>query len=221
MDKEPQSIAYTWEAFIMSKEPPSQTTFEIPDMDDMEDENELDRRTVGGAGMTTEVRKSWLNINSSLDYHVRHNGKLVAFIRLLPLKHETLENFMEGKVRGKDIPTSAIETFEIGKPIECLVIGIASDSDVDEEIRTHYVLTLLRGTMRELEKLGEQGIIITKIYATSESPTGIAMAVHLGMEQVPGKIGRRVKFVLNIDNSDSLLASRYKRGLEKWKKQNL
>ncbi len=215
---EVNAYAEQWEAFLMAKEPPK-TTFELPELEDMEEENELDRKTVGGAGMSADVRRAWLAANHALDYHVRHNGKLVAFLRMLPLKKEVIESFMRGEVRGKDIPASAIETFEPGKHIECLIIGISSDPDVDENTRSHYVLRLIREAARNFEELGRNGVIIDRIYATSESPTGIAMALHIGMHEQPPKLGKRIRFVMDIDNADSFLAARYKQGLNEWKKR--
>jgi hypothetical protein len=44
-----------------------------------------------------------------------------------------------------------------------------------------------------MKRLGKEGVIITKIYATSETPTGIAMAIHAGMETYGHKLGKRLQ----------------------------
>ena len=62
--------------------------------------------------------------------------------------------------------------------------------EADETARIGYVVTLMRGTMREMEDLGRRGIIIEKIYATCETPTGIAMAIHSGMKEAGNPIGK-------------------------------
>ncbi|HET7639822.1 MAG TPA: hypothetical protein VFK47_13935, partial [Ktedonobacteraceae bacterium] len=96
-----------------------------------------------------------------------------------------------------------------------------SEPDVSEETRMHYMLVLLRGAGSELKKPGQQGVIFTKIYARSQTPTGIAMAIHANMEEYKPmpRTGKLVRFVLNIDNSNSYLARMYKEGLEEWKKE--
>ena len=71
--------------------------------------------------------------------------------------------------------------------------------------------------MEEMRKLGEKGIIITKIYATSETPTGIAMALHAGMETFGQKLGKRLKFVMDVDKSQSFLLDSYKAGYKEYK----
>ena len=58
---------------------------------------------------------------------------------------------------------------------------IHNEPDIDETIRMHYMLVLLRGAAEQLKKLGRRGVIIRKVYARSQTPTGIAMAIHGGM----------------------------------------
>ncbi len=124
---------------------------------------------------------------------------------------------MEGKIRGWDITAENVETYEPEKPVECLGIA-ASEPDIEETTRMYYMLVLIRGINQELKKLGQQGIIITKVYATSETPTGIRMALHLNMEEIKPRLGKRMKFVLDTEHSDSIFARSYREGLEEWKK---
>ncbi len=217
--EEVDKFAAKWQAFLIGQDTEPITTFESAIVDDMENENELDRRTVGGAGMSAEVRRAWLETVPELDYHVKHNGKLVAFLRLLPLKHEIMQAFMNGEVRGKDIKPQDLETLTPGKEIECLVIGISGDPDVDEQTRMHYVFVLLRGAGEKLAELGRQGIVISHLYATSESPTGIATALQIGMQVLPPTLGKRTRFILNPQDSDAYIIRKYKEGLAEWKKE--
>ncbi|WP_201363291.1 hypothetical protein [Dictyobacter formicarum] len=167
--------------------------------------------------MSDELRQSWLRKNPESCYIVKHGDKVVAFFHLLPLNHETLMDFMNGKIRGWEIDAENVETFEPGKAVECLAI-IASEPDVDATTRKHYVRVLIRGLTNELGKLGRRGVILSKVYATSETPTGIAMALHVGMEQFGKKLGKRLTFVLDPTTSESFLVDEYKNGLHEWKK---
>ena len=83
----------------------------------------------------------------------------------------------------------------------------------------HYVRMLIRGTMRELEKLGRNGVIITKLYGTSDTPTGIAMAIHSGMKEYGPKSGKRLRFVIDLEQQNTLIFSKYKEGPAKWKQE--
>jgi hypothetical protein len=127
--------------------------------------------------------------------------------------------FMDGNIRGWEITADNVETFEPGRPTECLVI-IASEPDVNETTRKHYVRILLRGIKNRLKELGQQGIILTSFYATSQTPTGIAMAIHAGMENYGEKIGKRMKFVMHTSNSKSFLLDDYKAALKQYQQSN-
>ncbi len=215
--EEIDTYAEKWMAFLTAKEPPK-TIFKAATLEEMEARQHLSKRAIGTPGlMTVEVRRAWLDTNPEGDYHLVHNNKLVAYCQLLPVKHERLMDFMEGKIRGGEIRPEDIDIFEPGKAVECL-ITIASEPDVGEMSRMHYVQHLLRGTMHELEKLGRKGYIISKVYATTDTPTGIAMAIHTGMKEYGNKVGKRLRFVLDVEESQSFLLNSYKIGLAEWKK---
>lgn len=219
LKEEVDTYAEKWLAFLTAKEPPK-TTFESAKAEDMEAENKLAQRAIGSPGrMTAEIRQAWLAKNPEGHYLLKHDGKLVAYFWLLPLKHERLIAFMDGEIRGGDITAEDVETFEPGRPVECWIVGIASEPDVNEMTRMHYVQHLIRGTLRELEKLGRKGIIVTKVYATSDTPTGIVTAIHIGMDEYGPKIGKRLRFVLDVEKSHSFLLDDYKRGLAEWRKE--
>lgn len=116
---------------------------------------------------------------------------------------------MDGSIRGWDISGDDIETFEPGHPLDCLII-IASEPDVNNTTRRHYVRVLLRGIKRRLGELAEQGVILKDFYATSQTPTGIAMALHAGMENYGDIENKRMKFVMHADTSLSFLLDDYK-----------
>jgi DNA-binding Lrp family transcriptional regulator len=215
--EEIDTYAEKWLAFLTAQEPPK-TTFEIASIDDMKAVYELSIRAIGRT-MDDEVRKEWHRANPENCLIVKHANKVVAFFHLLPLKHDTLMKFMEGNLRGWEIKGEDVEPFQPGKPLECLAI-IASEPDVDETTRMHYVRVLLRGLSREFRSLGERGVIISKIYATSQTPTGIAMAIHAGMKEYGERLGKRLTFIMDVDTSSSFLVASYKEGYAEWQKQN-
>lgn len=215
--EEVDTYAEKWLAFLTAQELPK-TTFQMASIDDMKAVYELSKRAIGRT-MDDEVRRGWYRANPENCSIVKHGDKVVAFFHLLPIKHETLMSFMDGKVRGWDIKQEDVEPFQPGKTLECLAI-IASEPDVDETTRMHYVRVLLRGLTREFRSLGERGVIISKIYATSSTPTGIAMSIHAGMKEYGERLGKRVKFVMDVETSSSFLASSYKEGFTNWKKEN-
>jgi predicted DNA-binding transcriptional regulator AlpA len=164
-------------------------------------------------------RRNWFEKNPEGQYVVRRNGNVLAYFYLQALKHDRLLAYMNGEIRGWDITADDIETFEPGKPVECLIGGIGSDPDVGDVLRSAYVAILLRGVEKDLERLGCKGIYITKVYAYSSTAEGIAMCTRLGMQIFAPPQGKRQTFILNVETSDASLVRSYKRGFAAWQKQ--
>jgi hypothetical protein len=217
LKKEVDAFAEKWEAFLLAKELPK-TTFVIAKPEDMEDEQELAERSIG-PGLSAEARRKLVTANPESDYHVRYNDKLVALLHLTALKHETMMKLVNFEISWDDIRPEDIERYEPGKPLELFITAIASDPDVDEQTRMGYMLHLLRGAARELKKLGERGVIITKVYGRSNTPTGIAAAIHMGMIEQGPRRGKTISFVMDTKTNQSYLARMYSEGLAEWQKQ--
>ena len=217
LKSEVDAFAEQWEAFILAKEPPK-TVFELAQAEDMESISELSRRAIHSITPTAEVRRNWLMANPENCSVVKHGDKIVAFLHLLPVKHDTLMQFVEGKIRGWEIPPDDIEEYQPGKPLECFAI-VASEPNTDEITKSHYMLILIRGVMETLKKLGRRGVIISKIYATSETAKGIAMSLKLEMEEIKPRLGKRMRFVLDTEKTNTLFLRGYKEGLAEWNNQ--
>jgi hypothetical protein len=112
---------------------------------------------------------------------------------------------MHGEIKGKGITANDLECFALGKAVKCLVksVGALNTVGITEEIRRlnqlHFLFKLFRGTALKMAKLGSQGVNITKIYATSETVTGIEMAhsAKMGMFGKPFA-GSRFRYVLDV-----------------------
>jgi hypothetical protein len=180
-----------------------------------------------GSTASAEARKPLIALCPEGNYIVKWKGKVVAYIHIQPLKHERLMALMEGKIRGKDITTDELDCFSSGKSVEGLVksVGAVKDIGPDEAVRRrnqlHFLFKLLRGTALEMAKLGSQGVNITRLYATSETVTGIEMAYSAHMEMF-GKpfSGGRFRYVLDVQQSDIPLLQPYKRALAEWQREH-
>jgi len=176
-----------------------------------------------GSTTSSEARKPLIALCPQGNYVVEWSKKVVAYIHIQPLKHERMMAFMRGEIRGKDITENDLNCFESGKPVECLIksVGALKNVGINDDIRRlnqlHFLFKLLRGTALEVAKLGSQGVKVTKIYATSETVTGIEMAWSAKMEMF-GKpfAGGRFRYVLDIETSDLPLLQPYKRALAAW-----
>jgi len=176
-----------------------------------------------GSTTPAEDRKPLITLCPQGNYIVKWKEKIVAYIHIQPLKHERLMAFMNGKIRGKDISINDLDCFTPGKSVECLVKSVGAVKDIGSDDNTrrlnqlHFLFKLLRGTALEIAKLGTQGINITKLYATSETVTGIEMAysAHMDMFGKPFK-GGRFRYTLDVQQSDIPLLRPYKHAITEW-----
>ncbi len=181
---------------------------------DILDEYNLATSMFGSAVHDIPTRNAWLAKNPDTDFIVRDHDKLVGFINMLPVKHETIVKFMKGEIRGWEIPAEDVLLYTPGSNIECIVMGMATSTEVDAGKRVYYGRRLINGLVRFIQELAAKDITITKFYATSVTPTGIAILKNAGFQEI-GQIGKRIAFELDTMTSDARLARQYRVMLNK------
>lgn len=182
--------------------------------EDIKEEYEMAALMFGNATHDVLTREAWLTKNAETDFIVRDEGKLVAFLNVLPVKHETIMQFINGEIRGWEISANDVLAYEKGSKVECLVMSMGTSPDVNIARRTQYGARLLSGFLQVLEEFTERDIEITALYATSSTPTGIAILKNAGFEQV-NHISKRIAFKLDMTNSNSRVAVEYRKILSK------
>lgn len=173
-------------------------------------EHELATLLFGSAVHSLETRRAWLARNPDIDLIVVDHGRVVGFLNLLPCRESAIEGFIQGRIRGWDIKPEDVLPFEPGKELSCIIMGMATTPDVQPSIRTVYGSRLISGLMDFLEKLAKKSVVIRNFYATSATPTGIAILRHAGFQEI-NRIGHRIAFKLDVTTSDSPLATEYRR----------
>jgi hypothetical protein len=180
-----------------------------------------------GDTTSAEARKPLVELCPEGNYVVKRKGLVVAYIHIQPLKHDRLMAFMRGEIRGKHITKDDLDCFTPGKTVECLIKSVGATKQLGstpENCRANqlrFLFKLLRGTALEIAKLGEKGVIISKIYATSETPTGIAMGFNANMEQFGKPLGEgRFRFVMDVEKTDIPFLHPYKQALAQWKAEH-
>lgn len=181
---------------------------------DILDEYSLATSLFGDATHDIEMRRAWLEKNSNIDFILRDRERLVGFINILPVKHRTIMQFLDGKIRGWEITPNDILPYTPGSKVECIIMSMVTTPEVEADKRAHYGQRLISGVVRFLEELAAQDVTITKFYATSSTPTGIAILKNAQFQQI-GQIGKRIAFELDTMTSDAPLAQRYRKLLGK------
>ena len=179
-------------------------------VEDIQEEYDLATLLFGNATHNIETRKAWLEKNPDIDFIVRDHGRLVAFINILPVKHETIMRFIDGEIRGWEIPADDILQFDSGSTVECIIMSMGTSPEINPLRRAQAGAKLLSGILELLNGLAQQRVTISKLYATSSTPTGIAILKNAGFKEL-GHMGKRVKFELEPLQSDSIAFAEYKK----------
>ncbi len=155
-----------------------------------------------------QTRLNWYQKNPQIDYVVKQENEVMGYVTVMPMKHETLEKLMAGKIRGWDIKVGDILPFTPGVPLECYT-GIAVKAKVDRP--KEYGMRLLSGILNTMREYAKKGITITKIYAVSDTPNGVKLSRNLGFEEEPPALGSTFnQYVLNLETSESSFAKEYR-----------
>lgn len=221
-----QQMAFREAYIFKSSELPSQETTRSQDIEfreatinDIGQEAQLAGLVFGEKAEAREARKAFLQANPHSDYHLYDQGKLVAYINLFPLKHEAIMDYIEGRTTVWDTNPENIESFEPGKPVECLIADMITSPMVPPVKRTHYGRRLLKGLLGKLIEMGEQGIQITKIYAGSgpKTPLGLHILRHAGFREIYRRGEGKVMFELDMMNTDRKILRQYREAVKQWK----
>jgi hypothetical protein len=186
------------------------TTFMKATFDDIDEEYELAALMLNGsAGYGVPTYKAWLGKNSDTNFIVRDQGRLVAFMQVLPLKQGTIKRLLKGEIREWEISAEDVLPYTPGNSAECIIMRMTTASDVNKQKRHQYGLRLIRGFLHFLHDLAEQDITITRFHAISATSEGNAILRQAKFEE-RGHIGKRVVFELNPITSDSRMAKAYR-----------
>jgi hypothetical protein len=225
------SIKERFEAIIMTAES-SRFEFRPASIEDLALEDHMAYLNFGDGSRSPErnaSRRRYLEVNPLTSFHLYNLGTLVALINLVPLKHEAILEFRQGK-RGWMFTNEMIEQYEPGHPLELIVIDLATLTNTAPEKRTRYAGYLLHKLAGQLAKWGSQGIDIKSIDACGGTPDGRRILEHAGFDHIgtykipaigkPEVMSDRPMYRLDIDASDSVLLHPYKKALQKWKEAN-
>jgi len=192
--------------------------FRLATLADMQEEFEMDISLYGKKTASLEDRIEKLQKNPESDYVLINEEQLVGHVSFFPVEQEMLHRFLVGEIG--EIPASKVLLFESERPVDILMLVMGVIPGFPPDVTSHYGLRLIAGVIKVLRELGERGIILNTIYATSRTLTGIRLCRKLDMseESIPNQLGR-FKFSLDAQTSKSLLVRRYQQGLEKYKNQ--
>ena len=185
-------------------------TFMKATWDDLDEEYELATLLLNGnAAYGVPTYNTWLSKNPDTNFIIRDQGRLVAFLLVLPIKQRTIKRWINGEIREWEIGAEDILPYTPKSSLECIILSMATTSDVDKSKRSAYGLLIIRGFLNFLHELATQGITITRFYSIGTTVEGSTILKEAGFEE-RGQLGKRVVFELNPTTSLSRMAQEYR-----------
>jgi N-acetylglutamate synthase-like GNAT family acetyltransferase len=171
-------------------------------------------------GITSlEARLAWLEKNPDLYYVVRHNGEIVGYTAIIPMKPDKIHMILENKAFMRDIKPEEIEAFKPGIPLHIYISTMRTKRTISKTEKRAYGVRLIGGLITTFIEMIEKGITIDTLYARSETVDGIRALKHMGFVQIsstqtsPTTIYRN--FALNMGDSGTKILQGYKQALTK------
>jgi len=202
--------------------------FKSATVNDMDAESHLaslifGRRALEADAMETARRLARISPDST--YHLYDRDVLVASINLVPLRHEAILEFIQGK-RGWLFGEESILPFTPGHPLECIIIDFMTTPAVPPEQRHEYALRLLFYFLDKMEEWGKHGVEITKIYANGGTEIGKRLlesaggkAINIARHERHPKVVRTI-YEVDIETSTKKFIQPYKAAIAEWKRQH-
>jgi hypothetical protein len=201
--------------------------FKPATVNDMDAESHLASLIFGRDALSQdsmEASRRLARISPESTYHLYDRDILVASINIVPLKHEAILEFIQGK-RGWLFTEESIVPFQAGKPLECIIIDFMATPAVPPEQRHEYAIRLLFYFLDKLEEWGKRGIEISKVYANGGTDIGQRLLESAGGKVVnivhSEKHPRKMHTIYEVDvaSSTKRFIQPYKVALAKWKQQ--
>jgi hypothetical protein len=156
-----------------------------------------------------ETRLGWYQSNPDIDYVVKQEGAVAGYVSLMPLKHDTIAQLLSGEKRGWEVTPDELLPFTPGVLLECFAMALGVRAGLRKAEK--YGMRLLSGAIHVLGEFATKGIIIDKLYATTNSPDGIKACRDLGFEEIdPNPETARKRFLLDPITSNSILLQEYR-----------
>ena len=210
-------------AFFATRVKKEASTFERAKEKDLPEIVEISKRIFCAPReepISLEIRTQWLKKNPETFYVLKHEGLIVGYNSILPLKQETIEKLIHGKIEPEEITYDLVEEFIPGKPLHLYIMAIGVDPRVNRTEKHTYGSRLIAGLIGQLVNLGSKGVIIETITARSHKPDGIRLLRKMGFPELQSPVPGKRLFVIKMEETGNPLITRYKEALKKWQEEN-
>jgi hypothetical protein len=172
------------------------------------------------AKISVPKRAAWIERNPDIAYILRCEGQVVGCAFIMPLPIDKILQILSSQVKPPTRPAE-IDLYESGKQVNLYVRAVGVLQSVSKDQRKHWAARLILGLANAVIELGKRGVYVEKIYAQGDTPLGEKALKMIGFMQVDINAPTdRKNFMMDVAQSGSVFAMRYKHVLNTWRAQN-
>lgn len=195
--------------------------FSIANADDMSTIVDIDKRTFHVDTLTEETYLRWMRKNPETFFVLRDAAyKVVGYTCLLPMRKETMEQFVRNEIGLDDISPDDVDLFEPGKPLHLYIIALGIDPTYKPAIKHTYGASLVRGLFAFILELAKRGVDIETITARTYTPDGIRLLRKMGIPQLRSPVAGKHLFSVRVADSGFPIFAHYTDLFAEWKQKH-
>lgn len=185
---------------------------------DLQEEWEIAAELFGRTTTPVENRLVWLKASPDIMLDVFNNGEMMGYIKMAPLKKDTIWQIMRHERVGADMKPGDFEKYTAKHPIDIFIFGIGVRRTLSRSESALYASRLISRTITLLKDKGSQGVEIHGLYTTSYTPYGMSICERSGFRTLMDWSTPRLKsFELIVSESSSPIVKPYKEAFAEWK----
>jgi hypothetical protein len=160
---------------------------------------------------TRKARTLYLQANPEVTHYLLRDNHIVAAFTMVPLTHDAIAAYREGRMNGLGAQAHQIRLFEPGERLECVIVNIMTTTRVTLDQRHRYAATLLRNFVRiTLRGWAMRGVDIATVDARAGSEEGEHLLQQTGFQMLRSDDYEHAFYHLDINASDTHLLQEYK-----------
>jgi hypothetical protein len=172
--------------------------------------------------ISAQKRGAWILRNPRVTFILRRQdtGQLVGCGTVMPLPEEKIKHILTTQVKPPTLPNE-IPLYEPGKhySLYARAIGVLQEAEKGE--RRRWAARLITGIIQAIIELGTMGVFIDRVYAQGDTKAGEKALKMIGFAPIELYAPtNRKNFMLDMVNSGSVFAARYRAALNTWREIN-
>jgi hypothetical protein len=222
------NLANKLQAFLaIDSEESEEIVFGPAAKDDMLEISNMGRAVFAPTAPRATAPAQWyldaLDKNPEVSFTLKRGDELLGYVNTVPF---TANNDKVRKCLTVDflsdvhITPDDIETYEPNKHIHLYIMAVCINPSLRKSDRRTYGATLITRFITRIKDLGARGVVIEKITARGDTPSGVRLLQAFGFTETQSlKPGTRV-FIIDMDSSYGDVSLQYKDALAKWRQEH-